>query len=68
MRMRKKKNLIPRMEKCAPCHVKDGFALRGRWREELMPGASELREELGHGKCRIATETGRQKAEVLVNT
>ena len=42
MRMRKKKNLIPRMEKCAPCHVKDGFALRGRWREELMPGASEL--------------------------
>ena len=27
MRMRKKKNLIPRMEKCAAVHVKDGFAV-----------------------------------------
>ena len=27
MRMRKKKNLIPRMEKCAAVHVQDGFAL-----------------------------------------
>ena len=39
MRMRKKKNLGPRMEKCAPVHVRDGFALKGRWREELMPQA-----------------------------
>ena len=51
MRMRKKKNLIPRMEKCAPCHVQDGFAHKGRWREELMPGAAQLRVELGCGNC-----------------
>ena len=44
MRMRKKKNLIPRMERCAPCHIRDGFALRGRWREGLMPAAGELEE------------------------
>ena len=49
MRMRKKKNLGPRMEKCAPVHVRDGFALKGRWREELMPQAREVRLELGCG-------------------
>ena len=65
MRMRKKKNLIPRMEKCAPCHVKDGFALRGRWREELMPGASELRVELGCGKGRFTAETARLNPDIL---
>ena len=54
MRMRKKKNLIPRMEKCAACQVKDGFALRGRWREALMPQAAELRVELGCGNGRDA--------------
>lgn len=57
MRMRKKKNLIPRMERCGACHVQDGFALRGRWRETLMPQASELRLELGCGKGRFTAET-----------
>ena len=65
MRMRKKKNLIPRMEKCAACHVKDGFALRGRWREELMPGAAELRVELGCGKGRFTAETARLNPDIL---
>lgn len=57
MRMRKKKNLIPRMERCAPVHVSDGFALRGRWRQALMPQARELRLELGCGKGRFTVET-----------
>ena len=65
MRMRKKKNLIPRMEKCAACQVKDGFALRGRWREALMPQAAELRVELGCGKGRFTAETARQNPDVL---
>ena len=47
MRMRKKKNLIPRMERCSAVHVQDGFALRGKWVETLMPEAKELRVELG---------------------
>lgn len=65
MRMRKKKNLIPRMERCAPCHIRDGFALRGRWREELMPAAGELRVELGCGKGRFTVETAQQNPETL---
>ena len=65
MRMRKKKNLIPRMEKCAACQVKDGFALRGRWREALMPQAAELRVELGCGKGRFTAETAMERATAL---
>ena len=49
MRMRKKKNLAPRMEACGAYLIRDPFALRGRWRE-LMPEARELRVELGCGK------------------
>ena len=65
MRMRKKKNLIPRMEKCAAVHVRDGFALRGKWRETLMPEAAALRVELGCGKGRFTVETARQHPEIL---
>ena len=65
MRMRKKKNLIPRMERCAPCRVQDGFALRGRWREALMPSARELRLELGCGKGRFTAETARRHPDIL---
>ena len=54
MRMRKKKNLIPRMERCAPCRVQDGFALKGRWREALMPSARELRLEVERTQGEIA--------------
>ena len=46
MRMRKKKNLLPRMEACGAWLVRDPFAQRGRWRE-LMPEAKEIRLELG---------------------
>ena len=48
MRMRKKKNLLPRMERCAALQIKDPIAHRGHWRE-LMPEARELRVELGQG-------------------
>ena len=65
MRMRKKKNLIPRMERCAACRVQDGFALKGRWRETLMAGARELRLELGCGKGRFTVETARQNPDIL---
>ena len=49
MRMRKKKNLVPRMEACGALLIEDPRALRGRWRE-LLPEARELRVELGCGK------------------
>ena len=56
MRMRKKKNLLPRMEACSSLLVADPRALRGRWRE-LLPDARELRVELGCGKGRFTAET-----------
>ena len=65
MRMRKKKNLIPRMDRCAPCHVRDGFALKGRWREALMPGAREVHVELGCGKGRFTAGTAAEHPDVL---
>ena len=46
MRMRKKKNLQPRMEACRDCWIRQPETLRGRWRE-LMPEAKEIRLELG---------------------
>ena len=53
MRMRKKKNLVPRMEACDACWIRRPEEHRGRWRE-LMPGARELRVELGCGKGRLS--------------
>lgn len=50
MRMRRKKNLVPRMERCAQWLISDPQALRGNWRS-LLPGAKELRIELGCGKA-----------------
>lgn len=45
MRMRKKKNLVPRMERCAAQLIRDPYEHRGHWRD-LMPQARELRVEL----------------------
>ena len=64
MRMRKKKNLVPRMERCAAVHVEDGFSMGGRWRE-LMDGAAALQVELGCGKGRFTVETAREHPDTL---
>ena len=65
MRMRKKKNLVPRMEACGSCLVRDPFAMRGRWRT-LMPDARELRVELGCGKGRFTADTAAAEPDVLL--
>ena len=64
MRMRKKKNLLPRMERCAELQIKDPIAHRGHWRE-LMPEARELRVELGCGKGRFTALTAAAEPDVL---
>ena len=64
MRMRKKKNLLPRMEACGALLIEDPRALRGRWRE-LLPGAKELRVELGCGKGRFTLGTAQAEPDVL---
>lgn len=64
MRMRKKPNLIPRMERCVDYLIKDPALWRGRWREKLAPDC-QLRLELGCGKGRFTCETAAQEPEVL---
>lgn len=65
MRMRKKKNLIPRMERCGEYQIRDPYERKGRWRE-LMPGAKEIRVELGCGKGRFTAGTAAAEPDVLL--
>lgn len=64
MRMRKKKNLIPRMERCGDRLIREPYSMPGKWRE-LMPQARELRLELGCGKGRFTCETAAAEPDVL---
>ena len=64
MRMRKKKNLQPRMELCSDYWIRDPFSMRGKWRE-LMPKARELHLELGCGKGRFTAETAKADPSLL---
>ena len=65
MRMRNKKNLIPRMERCAAVQVKEPQALRGRW-GELLPGCREVRSEIGCGKGAFTAGTAQASPEALL--
>lgn len=50
-RMRKKKNLLPRMERCAALMISSPAENKGRWREALgLPPDAPLHLELGCGK------------------
>lgn len=63
MRMRKRSNLGPRMEKCAEYLIDDPAALRGEWLESF-PGYDRLYLELGCGKGRFTADT----AELMPGT
>lgn len=65
MRMRKKPNLIPRMERCSRVLIQDPESQRGRWKE-LMPGAKTVHIELGCGKGRFTAETAAQMPDTLL--
>ena len=64
MRMRKKPNLLPRMERCARLLVDDPAARQGRWRE-LKPDARAVWLELGCGKGRFSAEMAEHNPDVL---
>lgn len=64
MRMRKKPNLIPRMEACGRLWVRDPAAQRGQWRA-LKPDAKLVRLELGCGRGRFTAETAKAHPEDL---
>ena len=65
MRMRKKPNLVPRMERCARVLIKDPESHRGHWKE-LMPEAKAVHIELGCGKGRFTAETAAQMPDTLL--
>ena len=67
MRMRKKPNLIPRMERCSSILLPtstDHAPQRGHWRD-LMPDARQLHLELGCGKGRFTVETAAKNPDIL---
>ena len=65
MRMRKMKNLQPRMEACADYRIADPAAYQGKWRE-LMPGCTALWVEVGCGKGKFTAETAEANPDVLL--
>lgn len=65
MRMRKKKNLVPRMERCARWQVKDPYSMKGHWRD-LYPEAEEIWVEIGCGKGTFTVETAKQNPKALL--
>jgi len=64
MRMRRKKYLQPRMERCSDYWIKAPQELRGDW-SKLMPSAGALHLELGCGKGRFTCEMAAQHPDVL---
>ena len=65
MRMRKKPNLVPRMQRCAATMITEPEALRGRWLEQF-PGHRALQLELGCGKGRFTVGTAQAEPDVLL--
>ena len=65
MRMRKKPNLVPRMERCAALLETQPQQLRGRWLQE-RPAFGELRLELGCGKGRFTADLAEQNPQTLL--
>ena len=64
MRMRKRRNVLPRMERCQSVWIQTPEELAGAWRS-LMPQARELRVEVGCGKGKFTVETAAEEPEVL---
>ena len=65
MRMRKMRNLEPRMEKCAAYRIDRPETLRGSWRS-LKPDCTALWVEVGCGKGKFTAETAQSNPDVLL--
>lgn len=65
MRMRKKPNLVPRMERCAAVLLREPETLRGRWGQEFSQYKS-LWLELGCGKGRFTCGEAAREPEALL--
>lgn len=65
MRMRKKPNLAPRMERCGDWWVRQPETMKGRWRS-LAPQCDALWVEVGCGKGRFTVETAAANPNMLL--
>ncbi len=65
MRMRKKPNLIPRMEKCAQVQIKEPKELKGSWRGSFS-SYDKLWLELGCGKGRFTAGTAKENPDAML--
>ncbi len=65
MRIRKKPNLIPRMERCAHVQIFQPEQLRGQWKS-TFPNYKELHVELGCGKGRFTANTAEANPDVCL--
>lgn len=65
MRIRRKPNLIPRMERCAHVQIKEPAELKGEWLKH-SPDYSMLWIELGCGKGRFTVETAELNPQALL--
>ena len=65
MRMRRMRNLEPRMARCADYRIPEPQTKKGSWRE-LMPGCAALWVEVGCGKGKFTAETAAANPDVLL--
>ena len=65
MRMRKKPNLHPRMERCGAVWVREPKTMQGKWRS-LAPEAKELHVEVGCGKGKFTVELAKARPDILL--
>ena len=65
MRMRRMRNLEPRMEKCAAYRIEKPEEMKGKWRS-LKEGCTALWVEVGCGKGKFTVETAEANPDVLL--
>ena len=65
MRMRRMKNLEPRMERCAEMRIAEPQTMKNNWRS-LKPDATALWVEVGCGKGKFTAETAQANPDVLL--
>jgi len=66
-RMRRKKNLVPRMERCAEMLIASPWENKGRWREALgIPADTPLYLEIGCGKGGFANKTAQAEPGIFM--
>ena len=65
MRMRRMRNLEPRMAKCAAYRIEEPALRKGSWKS-LKPDATALWVEVGCGKGKFTAETAQANPDVLL--